>query len=77
MIGSVAAAVPLVEISAGVRITGGTRQFGNGAQPGPPSRAPVLVSRRIPRTSDGWPVEQVTLCYRANRYRFQVEPLRP
>ena len=39
--------------------------------------APVLVARRTSRTADGTPVEYVVLHYRADRYRFRVELVRP
>ncbi len=39
--------------------------------------APVLVARRTSRTADGTPVEYVVLHYRADRYRFCVELVRP
>ena len=39
--------------------------------------APVLVARRTSRTADGVPVEYVVLHYRADRYRFRVELVRP
>jgi GntR family transcriptional regulator len=38
---------------------------------------PVLVARRLSRAADGTPVEYVIATYRADRYRFRVELVRP
>lgn len=38
---------------------------------------PILVARRTSFTSGGMPVEYVVTHYRADRYRFQVELVRP
>jgi GntR family transcriptional regulator len=38
---------------------------------------PVLIARRLSRTADGTPVEYVIATYRADRYRFRVELVRP
>jgi GntR family transcriptional regulator len=38
---------------------------------------PVLVARRLSRTADGTPVEYVATTYRADRYRFRIELVRP
>jgi GntR family transcriptional regulator len=37
----------------------------------------VLIARRFSTTADGTPVEYVATTYRANRYRFRVELVRP
>jgi GntR family transcriptional regulator len=37
----------------------------------------VIIARRLSRTVDTTPVEYVTTTYRANRYRFRVELVRP
>ena len=37
----------------------------------------VIIARRLSRTADATPVEYVTTIYRANRYRFRVELVRP
>jgi len=41
------------------------------------SPAAVLVSHRISRTATGQPVEYAVLHYRADRYNFRVESVRP
>ena len=38
---------------------------------------PVLRARRLSRSIDGRPVEYVVTCYRADRYRFRIELVRP
>jgi GntR family transcriptional regulator len=73
-----------IESRTGVRLARGSETIE--ASPAPPSiarrlglvpRAPLLVSRRISSTADGRPVEHVVMRYRADRYRLQVEMVRP
>jgi GntR family transcriptional regulator len=73
-----------IEETAGVRIAAG-EQFIEGGVAVPPlderlridAGDPVLTVRRLSRSADDRPVEYVIMHYRADRYRFRIESVRP
>lgn len=73
-----------IEETAGVRIAAG-EQYIEGGVAVPPlderlgidAGDPVLTVRRLSRSADDRPVEFVVMHYRADRYRFRIESVRP
>jgi len=73
-----------LESECGARIASGSQLIeaevadqGHAARLQVPAGHPLLVARRTSRTADGTSVEYVVTRYRADRYRFQVELVRP